>query len=93
MQKRMSASLKLKVAIEALNGDMTIGEIASKYEVSPAEIQRCRKKLLEEGSRVFEGNDKNPRKMFEEEVQKLHANIGRLTVENDFLSRALGRLK
>lgn len=40
MKKKLSASLKLKITIEALKGDMTIGEIASRYEVSPAQIHR-----------------------------------------------------
>jgi transposase len=92
MKKKISATLKLKVAIEALKGDMTIGEIASKYEVSPSEIHRCKRQLLEKGSQVFEG-EKSSRTAHENEIQKLHANIGRLTVENDFLSRALGRIK
>lgn len=93
MKKKISVSLKLKIAIEALKGDMTIGEIASRFEVSPAEIHRCKKKLLEDGGSVFEGKKANNRFVSEDEIQKLHANIGRLTVENDFLSRALGRLK
>jgi transposase len=92
MKKKISASLKLKVAIEALKGDMTIGEIASKYEVSPSEIHRCKRQLLQEGTRVFEG-EKSSKTAHDNEIQKLHANIGRLTVECDFLSRALGRVK
>ncbi|MBA3814453.1 MAG: hypothetical protein H0X26_08235 [Alphaproteobacteria bacterium] len=47
MKKKISVSLKLKVAIEALKGDMTIGEIASKYEISPSEIHRCKRQLLQ----------------------------------------------
>lgn len=92
MKKKISAALKLKVAIEAIKGDMTFGEIASKYEVSPAQIHRCKQQLLKEGTRVFEGG-RSAKAEHEGEIQKLHANIGRLTVENDFLSRALGRLK
>lgn len=92
MKKKLSSSLKLKVAVEAIKGDMTIGEIASRYEVSPAEIHRCKRRLLEEGTRVFEG-EKSSKTAHENEIQKLHANIGRLTVECDFLSRALGRVK
>jgi hypothetical protein len=71
---------------------MTIGEIASRFEVSPAEIHRCKKKLMEEGVCVFEGR-KSDHAIDGDELQKLHASIGRLTIENDFLSRALGRLR
>lgn len=72
---------------------MTIGELASKYEVSPAQIHRWKRQLLDQGGRIFEDPHKPLKTAHEEEIQKLHANIGRLTVENDFLSRALGRLK
>ncbi len=67
---------------------MTIREIASKYEVSPSEIHRCKRQLLTEGARVFEG-EKSSKIAHDNEIQKLHANIGRLTIECDFLSRVL----
>ena len=92
MKKRFSSQLKLKVALEAIKGDLTIQEISSRYEVSPAQIHRWKKQVQDEGASLFEskGHGKNHH---EEEITKLHANIGRLTVENDFLSRALGRVK
>jgi len=93
MKKKVNATLKLKIAIEAFKGDMTIGELASRYEVSPAQIHRWKRQLLEHGAELFESSHKPSRTVHENEIQKLHANIGRLTVENDFLSRALGRLK
>ena len=92
MKKRFSSQLKLKVALEALKGDLTIQEISGRYEVSPAQIHRWKKQIQDEGASLFES--KRPGKTHhEEEITKLHANIGRLTVENDFLSRALGRVK
>jgi len=93
MKKKISASLKLKITIEALKGDMTIGELASRYEVSPAQIHRWKRLLLEQGAGLFESAHKPSHTAHDNEIQKLHANIGRLTVENDFLSRALGKLK
>jgi transposase len=93
MKKKISASLKLKIAIEAFKGDMTIGELASRYEVSPAQIHRWKRLLLDQGAGLFESPHKPSHTVHENEIQKLHANIGRLTVENDFLSRALGQLK
>ncbi len=92
MKKRFSSQLKLKVSLEAIRGDLTIQEISARYEVSPAQIHRWKKQLQEEGACFFEGQ-KNGKNQQEEEITKLHANIGRLTVENDFLSRALGRVK
>ena len=93
MKKKFTAKVKLKITLEAIKGDMTIGEIASRYEVSPAQIHRWKRHLLEQGEDLFEGPHKGSAVAHEEEIQRLHANIGRLTVENDFLSRALGRLK
>ena len=91
MKKRFNSQLKLKVALEAIKGDLTIQEISSRYEVSPAQIHRWKKQVQDEGASLFES--KGPGKNHQEEITKLHANIGRLTVENDFLSRALGRVK
>ncbi|MBY0273680.1 MAG: transposase [Alphaproteobacteria bacterium] len=93
MKKKISASLKLKITLEAFKGDMTIGELASRYEVSSAQIHRWKRQLLEHGGELFESAHKPSHTVHENEIQKLHANIGRLTVENDFLSRALGQLK
>lgn len=93
MKKKISASLKLKITLEAFKGDMTIGELASRYEVSPAQIHRWKRQLLDHGAELFESSHKPAHTVHDNEIQKLHANIGRLTVENDFLSRALGLSK
>jgi len=93
MKKRFSSQLKLKVSLEAIRGDLTIQEISARYEVSPAQIHRWKKQLQEEGACLFESQKNGKNQQQEEEITKLHASIGRLTVENDFLSRALGRVK
>lgn len=93
MRKKITGSLKLKITIEAFKGDMTIGELASKYEISGAQIHRWKRQLLDRGAELFENTHKLSHTAHDDEIQKLHANIGRLTVENDFLSRALGRVK
>ena len=92
MKKRFSSQLKLKVALEAIKGDLTIQEISSRYEVSAVLIHRWKKQVQNEGASLFESK-RSWKSQNEEEITKLHANIGRLTVENDFLSRALGRVK
>lgn len=93
MKRNYSPAFKLKVALEVIKGDMTIRELASRYEVSPAQIHRWKRQLLEQGAELFKSPHKSPKGVHDDEIQKLHANIGRLTVENDFLSRALGRVK
>ena len=92
MKKRFNSNLKLKVSLEAIKGDLTISEIVSKYDVSPAQIHRWRKQLQQNGAAVFESTVSKT-SSHEKEMTTLHANIGRLTVENDFLERALGRVK
>ena len=93
MKKRFSSQLKLKVSLEALRGDLTIQEISSKYEVSPAQIHRWKKQVQDQGASLFDCPKSLKNDAHAEEITKLHASIGRLTIENDFLSRALGRLK
>src|SRR3990167_8282568 len=87
MKKKISAAIKLKVAIEALKGEMTIGEIASRYEVSPAEVRLCKKRLEETGKSVFKRKGKRGDLGHKEELEKAHASIGRLMVENDCRKR------
>ena len=53
MKKKINASLKLKIAIEAFKGDMTIGELAGRYEVSPAQIHRWKRQLLDHGAELL----------------------------------------
>jgi len=89
MRKRYSSSLKLKVCIEVLKGDLTIAEIASRYEVPATLIPRWKKQLLEQGASVFEGSQKSTTSLNSSDSDKLHAKIGSLVVENDFLKRAL----
>jgi transposase len=93
MRKKFSSSLKLKIALEAIKGDLTISEIVSKYEISPSQIHRWKRQIQQEGVQVFNSTGGPKEIAHEQEITKLHANIGRLTVENNFLERALGRVK
>lgn len=66
--------------------------MADQFEVHPNQITTWRRQLLEGAEEVFERS--RPGKSAEEvEMQELHAKIGRLAMENDFLSKALGRIK
>ena len=93
MKKKFSSSLKLKIALEAIKGDLTISEIVSKYEVSPAQVHRWKRQIQQDGSQLFDLRSGNKEVTHATEITKLHANIGRLTVENNFLEQALGRVK
>ena len=87
MRKVHSKEIKFKVALEAIQGDLTTAQIVSKYQASESLVHKWKKQLLEDGKEVF-ASKRGP-VMPEEEKDKLHATIGRLKVENDFLERAL----
>ena len=89
-RRNHSSSFKAKVALEALRGELTLSEIAEKYALHTNQIQRWKHDLVEGAADVFGGN-KQERKDTETEIEKLHAKIGQLTMERDFLSKALSR--
>ncbi|MBD8893674.1 IS3 family transposase [Roseibium litorale] len=78
-------TFKAKAALEALRGDKTILEIAAKYQVHPNQVSPWKRQAVEGMAAVFArgGKSEGPT---EAEVKELHAKIGRLTVENDFLA-------
>lgn len=90
MRKTYTKELKFKVALEALKGDLTIAEIVSRYQVPQSVIHKWRKQLLEKGSDLFT-NRRGSDKQDGSELDRLHATIGRLKVENDFLEQVLGQ--
>ena len=85
-----SAAFKAKVALDALKGEQMIVELSQRYEVHPNLITEWKKQLLEHAADVFSkdraSNDQGP------DTKELHAKSGQLAMENDFLSRALGRI-
>jgi transposase-like protein len=75
--------------LEALKGNQTIVEIAARYQVHPNQITEWKKQLLEHAEEVL-SKDRKPDQG--PNVKDLHAKIGQLSMENDFLSSALGRI-
>jgi len=75
--------------LEALKGNQTIVEIAARYQVHPNQVKEWKKQLLEHAEEVF-SKDRKPDQG--PNVKDLHAKIGQLSMENDFLSSALGRI-
>lgn len=86
-RRNHSPVFKSKVALAAVKGDKTITELAQQFDVHPNQITLWKKQLLELMSEVFEGPGNSPSPPID--VKLLHAKIGELTLENDFLESAL----
>ena len=91
MKKKYSDQFKLKVAIEALKGLKTIPEMCQEFGILSCQIYDWKKKLEISGAQVFSPSQKTINNNGEKDLEKLHAIIGKLKVENDFLAKALGR--
>ena len=89
-RRNHSPAFKAKVALEAIKGEQSIIELAERFDVHPQVITKWKRQLLEGASQVFGASEGD--KEDGPDVAKLHAKIGELTMENDFLSGALGRV-
>ena len=88
-RRNHGAVFKAKVALEAIKEDQTLVELAERFQVHPNQIAEWKKILLEKASDVF---DKGKSSGKEPDIKELHAKIGQLAMENDFLAGALGRV-
>ena len=91
-KKPHSAEFKFKVAIDAIRCEKTTAELCTEYGVVGSQIFKWKKALLNHGAEIFK--DGTPTKSSEDStIEKLHATIGKLKVENDFLEKALGKCR
>ncbi len=88
-RKQHAPAFKAKVALEAVKGEATVSELASRFGVHPTMIHQWKRALLDGASDVFERGGKRSPEVDEEQIRDLHAKIGELAVANDFLSRKL----
>ena len=89
-RRNHSPSFKAKVALQAIRGDKTVAELAQQHQVHPSQITAWKQQLLEHAAELF-ANGQSLAEDSQQRVQELHAKIGELTMERDFLSSALGR--
>ncbi len=90
-RKRYSAEFKAKVAMEALRGELTTSQLATEDGVHQTMIGEWKRQAMEGLVTVFSGKAEAKEGMREEELEQLHAKIGQLVVERDFLAKASGR--
>ena len=90
-RRNHSSAFKAKVALAAVKGDKTLAELAEQYDVHPNQIQDWRERLMEDAEVIF-GQAQQHREVTDEKVKELHAKIGQLTMERDFLEKGLARI-
>ena len=88
---RYSAEFKAKVALEALRGELTTSQLAAKHGIHQTMVGDWKRQALEGLASVFSGKAEAQEAAQSAEVEKLHAKIGQLVVERDFLAKASGR--
>jgi transposase len=89
-RRNHSPEFKAKVALEAAKGDKTIAQLAQKHNLHANQITSWKKELIENAASIFSSST-NMSKNASDDVDKLHAKIGQLTMENDFLAKVLGK--
>ncbi len=90
-RRRFTAEFKARVALETLRGDKTVQEIAARHKVHPNQLSAWKRQAIDGLSEVFSNGVDRAHRDHESEVRDLHAKIGELTVERDFLARGLKR--
>jgi len=90
-RRNHSPAFKAKVAMAAIKGDKTLSEIAQQFDVHPNQITQWKGQLLDGVATVFGSDSKGEAAGPVIDVKTLHAKIGELTLENDFLEQALSK--
>ena len=87
-RRNHSPAFKAKVALAAIKGEKTLADLAQQFDVHPNQITQWKAQLLEGAVGVF---GSGPRTEPAVDLKSLHAKIGELTLENDFLEGALSK--
>ena len=85
-RRNHSPAFKAKVALDAIRGDKTLAELAKLHDVHPNQITDWKSQMIERAASVFGGEAPSEPAV---DLKALHAKIGQLALENDFLSGAL----
>jgi transposase len=91
-RRKIDAALKAKIALEAVRETATMTDLSQRYEVHPNQIYAWKQQLVEHAARAFDaGVGRDAETAREREIDQLHAKIGQLIVERDFLAKRSGR--
>ena len=90
-RRNHSPAFKAKVALAAIKGEKTLAELAQLHDVHPTQITAWKAQLVEGAASLFGAGSTGKPAEPEVDLKTLHAKIGELTLENDFLSAALGK--
>ena len=90
-RRRFTAEFKAKVALEAIRGKRTISELATKHQLHPTQTTPSTRPAVEHRATAYDDRASDAPVGREAEVTKLHAKIGQLVVERDFLAKAFDR--
>jgi transposase-like protein len=85
-RRNHGATFKAQVALAAVKGEKTVAELAEQFQVHPTQITEWKQQFLARAADVF-GGPNPPAEA--PDLKTLHAKIGQLTLENDFLEGAL----
>ena len=85
------AKIQGKTVLEAIRGERTISDLAMKHQLHPNRITQWKRQAIENLAKAFDDKASDAQASREAEVTKLHAKIGQLVVERDFLAKAFDR--
>ena len=91
IRRNHSPAFKAKVALAAIKGEKTLAELAQLHDVHPTQITAWKSQLVDGAAGLFGPGSTGKPSEPEVDLKTLHAKIGELTLENDFLSAALGK--
>ena len=90
-RRNHAPAFKAKVTLAALKGEKTLAELAQQFDVHPNQIIQWKARLLDGAAGIFGAEARPDPAMPALDLKTLHAKIGELTLENDFLEGALSK--